>query len=130
MNTYYFVRPEHLNHHGFLFGGQLLKWIDEYAWLAASMDFPGLTLVTRAMDDIQFKKRVCNGAILRFDIEIHKQGQSSVTYKVHVFASDQSSRNEEMVFSTHITFVSIDDNGEKVSIVKDISSEKQIQLNN
>jgi acyl-CoA hydrolase len=124
MNTYCFVRPEHLNHHGFLFGGQLLKWIDEYAWLAASMDFPGITLVTRAMDDIQFKKRVCNGAILRFDIRIHKQGKTSVTYIVHAFASDQSSRNEEVVFSTHITFVSIDDRGNKVNIVKDLSSEK------
>lgn len=128
MNTYCFVRPEHLNHHGFLFGGQLLKWIDEYAWLAASMDFPGVTLVTRAMDDIQFKKRVCNGAILRFEIQINKQGQSSVTYSVHVFASDQSSRNEEVVFTTHITFVSINEKGEKVNIQKNIDSGKQIQL--
>jgi acyl-CoA hydrolase len=128
MNTYCFVRPEHLNHHGFLFGGQLLKWIDEYAWLAASMDFPGLTLVTRAMDDIQFQKRVCNGAILRFDIKIHKRGQTSVTYTVQVFASDQSSRNEEVVFSTHITFVSIDEKGEKVSIIQNVNLEKQIQL--
>lgn len=116
MNTFCFVRPEHLNHHGFLFGGQLLKWIDEYTWLAAARDFPGYILVTRAMDNIQFRKRVCNGAILRFSMVIEKQGTSSVTYSTEVFASDQSSRCEAMVFSTHVTFVAVDEKGSKVSL--------------
>jgi acyl-CoA hydrolase len=116
MNTFCLVRPEHLNHHGFLFGGQLLKWIDEYTWLAAARDYPGYILVTRAMDTIQFKRRVCNGAILRFSMVMQKQGASSVTYCTEVFASDQSSRCEEMVFSTHITFVSVDEKGVKVNL--------------
>jgi acyl-CoA hydrolase len=116
MVTFCFVRPEHLNHQGFLFGGQLLKWIDEYAWLAAARDFPGTILVTRAMDNIQFRKRVCNGAILRFDIRVAKRGYSSITYNADVFASNQESTNEELVFSTHITFVSISEDGEKVPL--------------
>ena len=41
MNNYAIVRQEHLNHYGFLFGGALLLWVDEYVWLAASLDFPG-----------------------------------------------------------------------------------------
>jgi acyl-CoA hydrolase len=116
VDTFCFVRPEHLNHHGFLFGGQLLKWIDEYTWLAAARDYPGYILVTRAMDNIQFRRRVCNGAILRFSMVMQKQGTSSVTYSTEVFASDQSSRCEEMVFSTHVTFVSVDEKGTKVSL--------------
>lgn len=118
METFCFVRPEHLNHHGYLFGGNLLKWIDEYAWLAAARAFPGYTLVTRAMDNIQFRKRVRIGSILRFSIELVKQGSSSVTYVAEVYASDQSSRDEEMVFSTHVTFVSIDESGNKVNLPK------------
>ena len=35
------VLPEHLNHFGFLFGGQLLRWVDGTAWIAASLDYPG-----------------------------------------------------------------------------------------
>lgn len=31
MENFTLVRPEHLNHHGYLFGGVLLKWVDEYA---------------------------------------------------------------------------------------------------
>jgi acyl-CoA hydrolase len=116
MVTFCFVRPEHLNHQGFLFGGQLLKWIDEYAWLAAARDFPGTILVTRAMDNIQFRKRVCNGAILRFEIGVAKRGHSSITYNADVFASNQESTDEELVFSTHITFVSISEDGEKVPL--------------
>jgi len=116
VNTFCFVRPEHLNHHGFLFGGQLLKWIDEYTWLAAARDYPGCSLVTRAMDNIQFRKRVCNGAILRFSMVMQKQGTSSVTYTTEVFASDQSSRSEEVVFSTHVTFVAVNEQGMKVNL--------------
>lgn len=116
MDTFCFVRPEHLSHQGFLFGGQLLKWIDEYAWLAAARDFPGSVLVTRAMDNIQFRKRVSNGAILRFHIRIHMQGTTSVTYTAEVFASDQTSRDEESVFSTHVTFVAVDEQGAKVTL--------------
>lgn len=118
MDTYCFVRPEHLSHQGFLFGGQLLKWIDEYAWLAAAKDFSGSVLVTRAMDNILFRKRVSNGAILRFHIQPCKQGNTSVTYSAEVYASDQSTKIEEMVFSTHIVFVAVDDQGNKMNLPK------------
>ena len=39
---YKLVLPEHLNQYGFLFGGNLLKWIDEVSWMA-SLDFPATT---------------------------------------------------------------------------------------
>jgi len=31
MNQYKLALPEHLNHYGYLFGGNMLKWVDEYA---------------------------------------------------------------------------------------------------
>lgn len=116
MEAFCFVRPEHLSHQGYLFGGNLLKWVDEYAWLAAARDFPGYTLVTRAMDDIQFTKRVRIGAILRFFTECVKQGSSSVTYSVNVFASNPESRDEEPVFSTNVIFVAVDENSNKTTL--------------
>jgi hypothetical protein len=36
METHRLVLPANLNHYGFLFGGQLLAWIDEASWIAAS----------------------------------------------------------------------------------------------
>ncbi|VFQ44002.1 acyl-CoA thioesterase [Desulfoluna butyratoxydans] len=120
MDTYAIVRPEHLNHHGYLFGGALLKWIDEYAWLVASRDFPGCTLVTIGMDDIVFKQRVISGAILRFQIEPVKKGGSSVRYGVEVFSDEPGATNERHVFSTTITFVRLDEQGKKCDLPAEV----------
>lgn len=118
MDNYNFVRPEHLNHHGSLFGGQLLLWVDEFAWMAAAKDFPGHSFVTRAMDRIEFKNPVTSGTILRFHSEETSRGKSSVTYLVQVYEDIKSSGSELLIFSTSVTFVSIDDNGNKKEIIQ------------
>jgi len=110
MENYRLVRPEHLNHHGYLFGGVLLKWLDEFGWMAATLEYPGSTFVTVAMDEILFKKRIKNGTILRFIIEKEKEGNTSVTYNAKVF-SQSNNYNEEEVFTTKLTFVNISDHG-------------------
>ncbi len=85
MDTFTLVRPEHLNHHGYLFGGVMLKWVDENAWMAATREYPNSTLVTVGMDACRFKHPVDNGSILHFHIREVKRGHSSVTYTVQVF---------------------------------------------
>jgi len=116
MNNYAIVRQEHLNHYGFLFGGALLKWVDEYAWLVASRDFPGCPLVTVGMDKISFRKPVLNGSILRFNIKPAKQGQTSIQYTVDVYADAPGANYEQTVFSTIITFAHVDDGGNKQAL--------------
>lgn len=116
MNTFTMVRPEHLNHHGYLFGGIMLKWVDEFAWIVAARDFAGCTLVTRGMDRIVFSKQVKNGSILRFSILPWKQGTTSVTYEVEVFADAPGDMEEKEVFSTRVTFVCIDSQGAKKAL--------------
>jgi acyl-CoA hydrolase len=116
METFALVRPEHLNHFGFLFGGQLLKWVDEYAWLAATREFPESRLVTRALDRIDFKTRVENGSILRFMIERTRKGTTSVTYRVEVAGRAPQSPMEKVVFSTTVTFVAVDEHGVKTGL--------------
>ncbi len=111
MNTYQHVRPEHLNHYGKLFGGTMLKWIDEAAWMTASLDYPGCKLVTVAMDSIVFKHQVVNGSILRFEIKPKHVGTKSITYQVIVYADEPGGTIEKEVFSTNITFCRIDAEG-------------------
>jgi acyl-CoA hydrolase len=113
METYTLVRPEHLNHHGNLFGGCMLKWVDEFAWLTASREYVGARLVTVAMDEVVFKKSVRCGAILRFVIERLRAGRTSVTYEVTVCADEPGSRIERSVFATRVTFVNVDAKGRK-----------------
>jgi acyl-CoA hydrolase len=118
MDTFTIVRTEHLNHFGYLFGGQLLKWVDEAAWIVAARDFAGYNLVTRAMDRIDFKTRVVNGSILRLHVLPWKQGTTSVTYSVDVFADEPRTSKEKHVFSTHVTFACVDEAGNKSALPK------------
>ena len=118
MNNYTIVRFEHLNQHDNLFGGQMLSWVDEFAWLTAARDFSGYRLVTRAMENISFEKAVPNGSILRFHILPCKQGNSSITYSVDVFADTPGSSKEFLVFATKVTFVSISEEGVKIPLPK------------
>ncbi len=116
MNNYTLVRPEHLNHHGNLFGGAMLKWVDEFAWLAASKEFRGCKLVTVAMNEIRFSKQVPLGAILRFSIEFVRQGETSATYHVNVYSDEPGKERERPVFANSITFVRVDDHGRKAKL--------------
>lgn len=113
MDNFTVVRKEHLNHHGYLFGGTLLSWVDEFAWLFASLDFPGCTLVTVGMDRVTFGERVESGSILRFSILPMRRGTTSVTYSVVVYADAPGATEEKEVFSTNVSFVRIDAQGNK-----------------
>lgn len=113
MNNFALVRPEHLNHHGRLFGGAMLKWVDEFAWLAASRDFPHCSLVTIGMDRVEFHQPVPSGSILRFQILPLRQGTTSASYSVEVFSDEPGADAERSVFSTNVTFVHVDAEGRK-----------------
>lgn len=118
MESFKLVLPEHLNHYGYLFGGNMLKWIDEVSWIAASRDFPGCKFVTVAMDRVEFKKSVRQGSILRFSANQGEIGNSSVRYRVEVYCDDIESGAEDPVFATTITFVCLDEQGRKAAIAR------------
>lgn len=106
--------PEDLNHHGFLFGGRMLQWVDEYAYIAASLDFRQCNLVTVALDHVEFRRSVRQGTVLKFHVEQARVGTSSVQYTVNVFnANDQ---NPEPIFSTGVTYVRVDASGGKIAL--------------
>ncbi len=115
MENHKLVLPEHLNHYGFLFGGQLLKWVDEYAYIAASMEYPGSNFVTIGMDNVEFRKSVRQGTILKFMVEKNREGTTSLQYLVHVYRSNKLEESN-FIFSTRVTFVRVDENGRKISI--------------
>lgn len=116
MTSYKLVMPEDMNHYGFLFGGKLLMWIDEIAWMAVSEDYPGFHFVTVGMSDVTFKKSVHPKSVLRFNAEKQHEGNTSVTYHVDVYCRQIDGAVEEHVFHTDITFVRINNEGQKLSL--------------
>ncbi len=118
MENHKLVLPEHLNHYGYLFGGHLLKWVDEFAWMAASIEHQGCNFVTIALDKVEFRKSVTKGTILKFTAEKTKTGNSSLQYLVKVLRANCAYHKNETIFSTHVTFVRIDTEGKKIPLPK------------
>ena len=113
MITYKIVMPENLNQFGDLFGGNMLKWVDETAAMAIFLDFPGCRFLTIGMDKVIFKRPVKCGSILKFDINQAREGKTSVSYSVTV-ANPQDATI--IYFSTIITFVHVNKNMKKIPV--------------
>lgn len=111
METHRLVLPEDLNHFGFLFGGRLLAWVDEACWIAASLDFPRCQFVTIGMDRVEFRHAVRQGTILTIRCQREREGTTSITYKVEVI--DQRNPGGPPIFTTRVTYVSVDEAGRK-----------------
>lgn len=109
--THRLVLPSDLNQFGFLFGGKLLAWVDETAWIAASIMFPHCQFVTVGMDRVEFRKGVSDGAILKICAQLKHKGNTSVSFEVSIF--DIKISANEPIFSTVTTFVSVNDQGLK-----------------
>ena len=101
MENFKLVLRGDLNQHGYLYGGNLLKWIDEYAWIAATLDFPESKFVTVAFDDVTFKKSIKEGSILKFNINKLKQATLQFNIMLMFFAITMCHENMDLVFSQH-----------------------------
>jgi len=110
------VHPEFMNDQGSLFGGYLLKWIDEFAYITACVDYPGNRFVTIGLKDVEFLHPIKLGEILRFEVEEKRKGTSSVEYRVEVFGEKSLTNTDSALFETQITFVNVLDDGSAAPI--------------
>lgn len=118
MDHYKFVISEHLNHYGTLYGGTLLKWIDEVGYITANVQYPKNRFVTISLDNVEFRHRIEVGAILRFSVEELRLGDSSLAYHVKVYDAVLVEETSKVLFETNITFVNIDVDGNKKTITR------------
>jgi len=114
MKQHKLVLQGHLNHYGFLFGGEMLKWIDTVGYVAVNVEFPGHEFVTVGLNQVVFHKSMPAGSILEFDTKLIRKGTTSATFNIDVFCMN---RDNELVFTTEITFVAIDKDGNKTPIM-------------
>jgi acyl-CoA hydrolase len=116
MNYRKLVHPEHMNDQGALFGGYLLKWIDEYAYITACIEHPGNRFVTIGLDKVEFRHPIALGEILRFTVTQSRKGRTSVSYEVDVYGEKEAASADTKLFATEITFVNLDDKGCKAPL--------------
>lgn len=113
MRNHKLVMPENLNHYGYLFGGYMLQWVDEMAWIAASLDYPGCRFVTIGMDRVEFHESILKGTILQFDVNRSRVGNTSVSYLVEV-AKEGCEKGS--AFTTTVTMVRVNAEGTKTPL--------------
>jgi acyl-CoA hydrolase len=104
-SNYFLVRHKDLNHAGTLFGGAMMAWADELAYIAASLSYPGCDFVTKVFETFDFIKGPAPGAIVRIDAEIISRGTSSVRVRVSGFWAITG----QPIFSTHAIMVNAKD---------------------
>ena len=103
VTQHYIIRPEHLNHGGNLFGGQMLSWADEVAYLTAMLEYPHCQFVTKALEATDFKTPACGGNIIEVTGTVIETGNSSC--KVLVSVRNVTTGHD--VFSTHFIMVNV-----------------------
>lgn len=73
------IKPEDLNSNNTLFGGSLLKWIDEEAAIYAIIQLGTNNCVTKFMSEIDFISSPRQGDIIELGIKAVKFGTTSLT---------------------------------------------------
>src|ERR1051325_2777736 len=76
------VRPHDLNHAGTLFGGTMMAWADEMAFIAATLTYPHCTFVTKVFHEFNFIRGTKDGDIIQIEAEVLKTGNTSVMVAV------------------------------------------------
>lgn len=98
-----------LNPRGTLFGGRVLKWIDEEAAIFATCQMGTSNIVTKLISEINFISPAHMGDVIEIGMQRIEFGRTSMTFKCGV-------RNKEtgniIVSIDKLVFVCVDENGQ------------------
>ena len=109
LSSIFLVRSEHLNHHGHLFGGDLMAEIDTLGFCFVKQRFGDRSFVTRAAD-ISFERPARLGDAIVFSAELEHLGTTSVRILV------TGTVDGDVISHARMIYVNVDDNGCKKPI--------------
>ena len=109
------VNPNDANNLGAAHGGNVMKWMDEVAAMAA-MHFAGETCVTARMDQTNFRRPIPQADIALVKAYVFEAGETSVKTRVRVFREDPHSGETELTTESYMVFVAIDENDEPTPV--------------
>ncbi len=122
-HTRKWVKPEDLNPNNSLFGGSLLRWIDEEAVIYAIVQLENHRVVTKLISEINFISAPKQGDIIELGIEATHFGKSSLTMRCEV---RNKLTREPVLKIDQLVFVNLGENGKptphgktKITYVKD-----------
>lgn len=110
------VKKSDLGFHANLFGGKLLAWLDAAgaAYAMEVCDTP--RMVTVMIDKCIFKKPAKEGQLIKIYGKVVHIGNTSMTIYMEARAHNVYNGNQQVILSTNIRFVRIDESGEPIPI--------------
>jgi acyl-CoA hydrolase len=102
------IKYEDLNSRGSLFGGQLLKWIDEEASIYTICQLETNKIVTKLISEINFMKPAYLNDVIEIGVDAISFGKTSITLEVIARIKDTKI---EILKIDKMIFVSVDENG-------------------
>lgn len=110
-HTRRWIKPEDLNPNGSLFGGSLLRWIDEEAVIYAIIQLDNPRVVTRYMSEINFLSSAKQGDIIELGIVATHFGTTSITLRCEV----RNKLTQQPILNIDkIVFVNLNERGEPI----------------
>lgn len=107
-HTRKWVKPEDLNPNGTLFGGALLRWVDEEAAIYAILQMGNHRAVTKKMSEINFVASAVQGDMIEMGLKATRFGRTSMTMRAEV----RNMITRHIILSIdEIVFVALDENG-------------------
>ncbi len=110
------VSTEHLNPHGTLFGGYLMAWIDEVAFMSARRHAGVPTVVTVNIDNISFLTPLKLGEHIMLTARVNYVGRSAMEIGVRVEKEDPYTGTTEHTNSAYLTFCALDKSSKPVAV--------------
>lgn len=102
--------------HGNLFGGIMMAWIDEAASVMACQTCHSPNMVTVKIEELIFQKKVKEGFLIKILGEVAEIGKSSITMTIEARKESVYSGEQDLVLSTRVTFVRLDEGGDPTPI--------------
>lgn len=122
-HTRKWIKPEDLNPNGTLFGGSLLRWIDEEAAIYSIVQLGNNRAVTKYISEINFVSSARQGDIIELGITAASFGRTSITLRCEV--RNKITRKSILTIEK-IVFVNLDESGNpaphgktKITYIKD-----------
>jgi acyl-CoA thioesterase YciA len=107
-HTRKWVRPEDLNANGTLFGGSLLKWIDEEAAIYAILQLGNGRAVTKYISEINFVSSAVQGDLIEMGLTATRFGRTSMAMRAEV---RNMITRQSILTIEEIVFVNLDQAG-------------------
>jgi acyl-CoA thioesterase YciA len=110
------MMPRDTNPQGSIFGGVILSFIDQAAWIEALRQ-ANRRYVTVAINTVEFKQPVLVGDILSLWATTKKIGRTSITVHVDVRANRPATSQDDIaVTSADVVMVAVDEAGKPVEV--------------